>query len=63
MLALTTLLAASQIAGATIASGDAANAGGHRTPDRERGFDCCLRVKRSWKVQLKAGQGFGGLVC
>ena len=35
----------------------------YRTPDRERGSDYCLRVKRSWKVQLKAGQGFGGLVC
>ena len=35
----------------------------YRTPDRGRSSDCCLRVKRSWKVQLKAGQGFGGLVC
>ena len=39
------------------------NAGGHRTPDRERGSDCCLRVKRSWKIQFKAGQGFGGPNC
>ena len=37
------------------------NAGGHRTPDQGRSSDCCLRVKRSWEVQLNAGQGFGGL--
>ncbi|MFM7374868.1 MAG: hypothetical protein ACKO39_06935, partial [Chthoniobacterales bacterium] len=35
----------------------------YRSPDHGRSSDCCLRLKRSWKNQLKAGQGFGGLVC
>jgi len=36
---------------------------GHRTPDREHGSDCCLRVKRSCEFHLSSGQGFGGPVC
>jgi hypothetical protein len=40
-----------------------ANAGRHRTPHRGSGSDCCLGVKWSWKLQLNAGRGFGGLVC
>jgi hypothetical protein len=39
------------------------NAWGHRTSDRGRGSDCCLKVKRSWWIRLSAGQGFGSPVC
>ena len=35
----------------------------YHTPDHGRSFAFCLRVKQRGRIQLKAGQGFGGLVC
>ena len=33
------------------------------TPTRRRGFDCGLRVERSWRIELAAGQVLGATPC